>query len=256
MIWVYILSFVLGTAFGSFLNVVVHRFGEKKSMRGRSACVSCKVTILGRDLVPIVSYILIGGKCRSCRKPISLRYPIIELVLGVLFLFVTYFHYHTGDPQGPSFIVRDWYIIWVLSFIFLFDIWYMSVDDRIVIPAVMTVYIVSGMLGWQTWSNMALGGAVAGGFFLAQYLISKGRWIGSGDILVGLCMGVILGWPMTLIALFVSYVAGALVSLFLLATKKKTRKDRLPFAAYLALGTFVVMFWGTELLSWYTGLMG
>lgn len=245
----------MGAALGSFLNVVVRRFHKKQSIRGRSKCNSCNEELKVRDLIPVISYLWLRGKCRNCNNSFSVQYALVELILGALFVWIAYMHVMSGDPAGPSYIVRDWYIVWVLGFIFLYDLLFMKVDDRIVIPGIITVFLISGMMQWQSWSSMLLGAAVGGGFFLVQYVVSRGRWVGSGDIVIGVFMGVVLGWPLVMVGLLLAYVIGAIVSVGLLSTGKKTRTDKMPFGVYLAFGTFLAMFWGGKLMSWYIGFL-
>jgi len=254
MTWIYIFSFLIGSSFGSFLNVVVTRFYKKESIRGRSACDHCKKKLAPFDLLPVVSFLLLRGKCRMCKAKLECKHFVVELLLGALFVFVAWYHIMYSGALGPSFIVRDWYIVWVLAFIFLYDLFYMQVDDRIVFPAILTILVVSGVMDWTSWSTMFIGAAVGGGFFLVQYMVSKGKWIGSGDIFIGLLMGVVLGWPAILVGLFMAYIMGAAVGLVLIALKMRTRADKLPFGVYLSLGTFIGMFWGVNILNWYLGL--
>jgi len=255
MIWIYLFSFLIGASFGSFLNVVVTRFYNKQSIRGRSACESCKKQIAPYDLIPVVSFLLLRGKCRMCQAKLAWKHVIMELSLGILFVFIAWYHISYSGAVGPSFIVRDWYIVWVLVFIFVYDLLYMQVDDRIVFPAIMTIFFVSGILEWTSWTHMLIGAAVGGGFYLLQYIVSKGTWIGSGDIFIGLLMGVVLGWPLIIVGLFIAYIVGAAVGLVLIGLKLCSRTDKLPFGMYLSLGTFVAMFWGGSLLQWYLGLV-
>jgi len=102
---------------------------------------------------------------------------------------------------------------------------------------------------------MLIGAAIGGGFFLAQFILSRGKWIGGGDIRLGVFMGVILGWQLTLVALFLAYIVGAIISVGLIAAKKKTLASKVPFGTYLTVTTFVSMFWGSQILNWYIHLI-
>jgi prepilin signal peptidase PulO-like enzyme (type II secretory pathway) len=118
--------------------------------------------------------------------------------------------------------------------------------------------IIGLFIGWRMDGldlfSMMAGAAVAGGFFLAQYLLSRGKWIGAGDIFLGVMMGIWLGWPNTLAALLIAYVLGALGGLFLLVVRKRKLTSTTPFGTYLALGTFVALFWGQAIINWYANL--
>lgn len=109
--------------------------------------------------------------------------------------------------------------------------------------------------GWLSIPSMLVGALVGMGFFLAQYVVSKGRWIGGGDIRLGLFMGIILGWPLILVALFLAYVGGAIFVIPFLIMGKKQFASKIPFGTYLSVATVVAMFWGEKLVDWYIGLI-
>ena len=247
MFWFFLFSIVLGASLGSFLNVAVLRAHVGASLRGRSQCVDCKKQILARDLIPVVSFFLLKGRCMHCKKHISWQYPAVELVLSLLFLWVAYFHFHYSGSNGLSLIFRDWYVVWIFAYIFLYDLLFMQVNVNVVTPAILTVFIVSGTFGWLTWLSMVYGACVGGGFFVAQRLVSRGKWVGSGDVFVGALLGVILGWSMIVIGLLCAYVIGAVVALFLLIKKIRKRTDPLPMASFFFFVEFVVLFWGNEM---------
>lgn len=265
MYWFLAISFLLGISCGSFLITAVFRLYKKKKLRGRSVCDHCGEKLRVRELIPIVSFFIRKGTCASCKERISSLYPLVELCTGALFAFIAYMHLTRGGEHAPSFMVRDWYIAWVLLFIFLYDALYMEVEDRIVIPAIVTVFVISGVFDWQTWTTMVWGALVGGGFFLIQYALSKGRWIGGGDILIGIFMGVVLGFPKVLAALFISYVLGALIVCAVVAwavVKAAFSRERLserisekvPLGVYLSVGTFISLFWGEQFIHWYIRL--
>lgn len=247
----FVTIFVLGAAMGSFLGVVVLRLFQKKTLRGRSCCPHCDRVLKARDLVPIISFLLQKGQCRYCTKRIFFLYPSVELSLGLIFVYVALIHVLRSEDQAISFIVRDWYIGWILVCIFVFDFLYMHVEDRILVPAIATVFIVSGIFGWHSWANMLLGALVAGGFFAVQYVVSRGKWIGSGDILIGVFMGVVLAWPVVLVGLFFAYLIGALFSVAFVLFLGKNMDEQIPMGVYLAPATFMAMFWGDAIMAWY-----
>lgn len=252
----YVILFLFGLAFGSFLNAFTWRAKTGRPIWGsHSECRYCHRGLKIRDNIPVLSFVLLGGKCRYCKHAISLQYPMVELLMGISFVFVLWFHIAHPSVDSSSLVLRDLYIVWVLIFIFVYDLLYMEVRDSIVIPAAVTIFMVSGIFGWQDWEVMLVGGIVGMSFFLVQYVASDGRWVGGGDVRIGLLMGVVLGWPLLLVGLFFAYVIGALLSLIFIASGYKKRTDKIPFGTYLTIGTIVAMFWGVEMLHWYLGIL-
>jgi leader peptidase (prepilin peptidase) / N-methyltransferase len=250
-----LILFLIGVTFGSYLNAWIWRtrFG-KSILSGRSCCVHCDYTLTVIDLIPVVSYGILKGKCKKCDGLIPKHYPTVEIVVGVLAIFVA-LYYALAPFEVTEIFLRDFVILYFLLFIFIYDALYMEILDRVTLIPAAILFVVSLFMQWNTWSSMLIGALVGSGFFLVQYVISKGKWIGGGDIRLGALMGVILGWKMTLVALFVSYIIGALYGVVLLIAKKKDKKTEVPFGVFLTIGTAVVMFWGVEILSWYIGLL-
>jgi len=117
------------------------------------------------------------------------------------------------------------------------------------------LFVANILLGQLLWYDMLIGAATAGGFFLLQYVVSRGKWIGGGDIRIGILMGIILGWQLTLLALWLAYVGGAMVAIVLLLAKKKKRLDEIAFGTYLSVASFVALMWGSEIVGWYITLI-
>lgn len=238
------LLFLLGLAWGSFLNVVVPRVQRRQSLGGRSRCLNCRHELLARDLVPLVSFVVLRGRCRFCRKPISWRYPLVELATGIVFviLFLRF---------GFS---LTWLVGTVVSLfliaLFLFDLLYRTLPDEISLPGAGLALAGSLLLGLDFWS--LLWGAILGtGFFAMQYFISRGRWVGDGDIRLGLLAGVSLGLSRLVVALVLAYVAGALISIGLLLGKRATLKTQLPFGSLLTAAVLVSFLSGDAIAEWY-----
>ncbi len=250
-----LISFLLGAACGSFLITAVFRLHENRSLRGRSKCDDCGTALKFRDLIPILSFFFLRGTCGNCKKKISFLHPLVECIVGLLFVFVAYMRIANGGVHVPAFIMRDWYIVFMLAFIFIYDALFMEVEDRLVVPAIATIFLVSGVFQWQTWTSMALGALVGGGFFLIQYVVSRGKWVGAGDILIGIFLGAVLGIPLAIVGLFVSYIIGAAVSAVFLFLKKNKAGDKVPMGVYLSLGIFLTMFWGEDMLRRYTSFL-
>ncbi|MBU4360302.1 prepilin peptidase [Patescibacteria group bacterium] len=265
--------FILGAMIGSFLNVLILRLKDnKKFVAGRSYCPKCKHELKWYENVPLLSFIFLKGKCSYCKQKISLQYFLVELTTGLLFLlaFLNIFGGLNTPPPlfkgglGGVNIYLLYYFI-TLSFliiIFVYDLKYYLILDKIVIPAIIIVAIFQAIflilnkdpLFIIHYSLFIASAVVISGFFLIQFLVSKGKWIGGGDIRLGFLMGIILGWPMGLVALFLSYIFGLAVSLPLLILGKKKMKSEVAFGTFLVTGTIITMFYGQQILNWYLNL--
>jgi prepilin signal peptidase PulO-like enzyme (type II secretory pathway) len=246
MMLVGLLVLVLGVVIGSFLNVVILRTEAGSSLGGRSKCVKCAATLRPIDLIPVVSFLMLRGKCHSCHARISVQYPLVESATGLLFLACFF-----AFPTIPG-LVRGLVLVPFLVVIFVYDLRYQLILDRFSIPAMFAAFALSVWAGYAP-RDLLYGALAIGGFFLAQHLVSKGRWIGAGDIRMGALMGLILGLRDGLGALFVAYVLGALVGVYLIATKRATGKTKVPFGTFLVAGTLVMLFVGRQLMDWYLG---
>jgi leader peptidase (prepilin peptidase) / N-methyltransferase len=262
---IYILVFIFGSCIGSFLNVVILRLPKEESLSGRSHCVHCGHTLSAADLLPVLSFAFLLGKCRYCRKPISPRYFIIEIITGLLFVL----NWYLINPQnslGYFLVAANAFIIGVLISVFVIDLEHYLILDRIIFPAsaIMALAniafdLLSGQSPLVLHSHFILGilAALAAALpFFAVWFFSKGAWMGFGDVKLMLFLGLALQWPNIFVAVFLSVVLGGILSAILLALKAKTLKSRLPFGTFLALGSLVAMFYGEHLLRWYLGLLG
>jgi len=252
MLYVFFI-FLIGICVGSFLNVLVFRTNEQKSLvRSRSKCQKCEVAISWYDLVPVLSFFLLRQRCRNCKGAISWQYPLVELVTGLLFVLVYFVHFDSLPAVIP-FLVRDLIFTIFLILLFVYDLRYHLLLDRFTIPAMIVALLINLFLGVSVWS-MLIGAVVIGGFFFVQWRLSKGKWIGDGDIRMGALMGLMLGLTQGLVALFLAYILGAAVGVVLLVSKKARMKTQLPFGTFLAMATFVSLIWGEQILQWYLGL--
>ena len=265
-----ILIFIFGLAIGSFLNCVIYRLERvekepssfKKELgsfvMGRSYCPHCQHLLSWQDLIPVFSFFILGGKCRYCGKRISWQYPLVELATGILFLLIfIYFN---------NFLVTGYWlpvtIFWLLvtSFliiIFVYDFKHYIIPDKVIYPAIVIAFIYNLITGYRLpVTGYLLAAFAAAGFFLFIVLISRGKWMGVGDIKLAFLIGLLLGWPNTLLALFLAFLIGAIIGLGLIILKKKTIKSELPFGPFLILGIYIAFFWGKEIINWYFGLFG
>ena len=248
---------ILGLMMGSFLSMLIPRLHkeEKGIVFGRSHCSTCghKLSIL--NLIPFFSYIFQGGKCSFCKKNIPLFYIAIEIFTVLTFLLITITENNFG---AYDFHHEEWLgkflLFSVLIFIFFYDLLYKEIHDIILIPGIILA-LIYGYFSDQGLEASLLGGLLGALFFLSQYLISKGKWIGSGDIRIGIFMGLILGIKLTVLALIISYILGSIVGIFLLATKKADKKTSIPLGPFLVIGTMISYFAGLEIIDWYMNLM-
>lgn len=248
----FVFSCAFGLLMGSFLNAWIWRTRVRRSIvRGRSVCPSCENQLAWKDNLPLVSFFLLRGTCRYCTASISWQYPLVEVSMGLLFLFFTI----RAFPSVSFLLVYEWIIAFCLVAVFVYDFLYKEIWDRwTTIPAVF-LGICSVVFGVQSWPSIVIGVLVGAGFFLLQYVVSRGTWIGGGDIRLGVFMGVVLGWPHILVALFIAYMFGAIVSVILIVFRKKQFASETPFGTYLALATFVTYVYGTSIIEWYIHLL-
>lgn len=241
-----IIFFILGLFVGSFLNVVIFRFPELKGiMVGRSKCPKCKKTIAAQDLIPILGYIILWGKCRYCRKPISLQYPIVEFATGLLFFLL-------AGAFGLSFsLVLCLLIASVSILIFIYDTKYLEIPEVFAWLLLLFAIVAAFFQPDFNISNFLFGGLIGGGILGILVGISDERLMGSGDIKIGLAFGFLLGMQKSLLFLFLSFVIGALVGLVLIILNRKKMKSEIAFAPFLITAAFISILWGDYLVNLY-----
>jgi prepilin signal peptidase PulO-like enzyme (type II secretory pathway) len=242
----YSFVFIFGLIVGSFLNCVIYRLETKESfLKGGSYCPRCKHILSWKDLVPIFSFLLLKGKCRYCQKPISLQYPLVEFFTGILFVF-TFYRFLSTNPSNFLIFLCQLLVVSCLIVVFVFDLKHYLIPDYIIYLAIFFSLFCQPFKIW----NLALG-ILPSLFFLAIILVSKETWMGWGDFKLAVLMGIFLGWPKILTALFFAFFSGALIGLVLIALKKKKLQSQIPFGPFLVAGTFFAFFLGQEMLSFY-----
>lgn len=246
---------IVGAITGSFLNALLYRFNTGRGMGGRSRCMHCRHELSALDLIPLLSYLFLQGRCRYCRAKISPQYPLVELAMAG-FALLTYFKY------GVSIEFVLWFLIWaVLLFIVVYDL------RHTIIPWTFSIFLLALALV-HVWSlefdiwNIAAGPLLALPLFLLS-LISGGRWMGWGDSLLELSLGLLLGLSVGATALMLAFWAGALIGLLLiLLSRWKALQNRftiqseIPFAPFLVLGAGIAHFLHVDFFSaltlfWY-----
>jgi leader peptidase (prepilin peptidase)/N-methyltransferase len=248
--------FVIGAILGSFLNVVIYRVPRRESIvRPGSACPACGTRLLARDNIPIVSFLLLRGRCRACSARISPRYPIVEAIAGGLpVLLLLRFGF------GVEFIVYLClsYVLLVLSFI---DLDLRILPDRVTLPGLVVGLIVAPLLHLTPsfWSSL-IGALVGGGLLyvigILGELMLKKESMGGGDVKLAAMLGAFMGWQTTVLALFVAFFVGAVVGVAVIASKRTDWSRSIPFGPFIALGAVVSILWGEPLVTWYSSLLG
>lgn len=268
----YSLIFIAGLMLGSYLNSWIWRvhegrwqfrlqsFGIKEAkplaiMRVglRSVCIHCQRTLAWFENIPLGSFLVLRGRCRTCRQIIPVDYFLVELITALLFVGITFFHLHL-PALSPWHFFRDLFFAALLVVVFVYDLKYYIILPGLAFAGALVATIINVHYLNFTFSSLLLAVAACAGFFILQYVISKGRWIGKGDIYLAVMMGALLGWPNILVALFLSYIFGALAAIPLLVFKKKEMSSEVPFGTFLAVGTLAAMFWGEPLVRWYLAL--
>ncbi len=255
MLFLYI--FILGICIGSFLNVLIYRFPRSISTAGRSFCPNCKKKISWYDNIPLISFILLRGRCRHCHFPISWRYPIVELITGistVLLFYGLWLPPLPGLEQAGALGIRNFmeiftlfyllFSIYALIVIFFTDLETEIIPDKVIYPAILLSFVYAILNYGFPVNEPLLSGLLAGLFFLVLFLITRGRGIGFGDIELALFMGLFLGFPKIIIALYSAFLTGAAAGVILVFRGKKTLKSHLPFGPFLVAGTVFALFFG------------
>jgi len=259
------LAFCFGTIIGSFLNVVVWRLPRGEALTGRSHCPHCGGILGVLDLFPVFSFIFLRGRCRRCKAKISRRYLILEIVTGLLFASAVYFLQPADFVSGFE-LLKYFLVLSALVVVFMVDLEHFLILDQVVFPVAAAMFLLNLLLDlfghvkilsfYSSTVSGILGAAALFGFFFLVWLLSKGKWIGFGDVKLAVFLGLSLGWPFVLVGLMLAVLSGGIVSVFLLAFFQKTLKSQIPFGTFLAFGTVLALFYGDKLIGWYLAILG
>lgn len=296
MVYFLLSAFLIGSIIGSFNNVLIRRLVKDEKITGRSYCPGCHKKLLWYDLIPLVSFLLLGGKCRFCKKRISFLYPLVEFLTALSFSFFTYwFLTNLNSVYGLFNIISFifWlYIISVLIVVFFTDWLYGIIPDEIVFPSIVTAFIYklieASFFVFSTYFSLknsssplakyllppysnyiyqvlernltpflsaflaALGIAL---FFYLLIVLTKGRAMGGGDVKFGFLLGLLIGWPLVLVSLFIAFLTGAFLSVLLIIVRKKRFGQTIPFGPFLALSAFISLVFGQEIFNWYINIL-
>ncbi|RFU65879.1 prepilin peptidase [Peribacillus glennii] len=241
----YLLSLLIGLILGSFFNVVGLSVPKKQSFTTRrSACPSCGRTLSAFELIPVLSYIIQGGKCRGCKARISQLYPIVELMTGMLFAAAPYFLGWSAE------LIVAWTLICLLMIIFVTDIAYMLIPDKILLFFAVVFLFMRIFLPLDPWWDSLLGAAVGFGLLLLIAVISKGG-MGGGDIKLFALLGFVLGTKLVLLSFMAATFLGAFYGVIGILSGFIKRKHPIPFGPFIVVGTLAAYFFGDSILNWY-----
>lgn len=255
MFYLLVLFFILGAAVGSFLNVVIDRTVRGETILGRSYCDHCGATLATLDLVPILSFVGLGARCRYCRQRLSWQYPVVETLTGLLFAF-TFYSLTAGGNFSILLVFYYLFVISVLIVVAAVDLKFSLVPTTFVFAASLLV------LFWNYFhqSSVDFVAGVVSAFFLALFfgaivLVTRGRGMGSGDIPLVFLLGLFLGWPESLAGVFLAFLSGAIVAVLLIFMGQKKFGQTIPFAPFLIACSIAVLYWGDRIIGWYLGLL-
>ena len=249
----YLIIAVFGLIIGSFLNVCIYRIPRNMSViMPSSRCPACNKPIKAWDNIPVLSYILLGGKCRYCKKEISLKYPLVEALNAFLYIALLW-------RYGA-----EWYfflycaLISALIVITFIDLDFQIIPDMITLPGIVIGFIAGPLLmpdPFMRYSRLSflsslVGFLAGGGLYYAIAILSKGG-MGGGDIKMMAMVGALMGWKSVILTTFLGSLTGAIVGIFLMIFKGKGRKTKIPFGPFLALGVLITLFFGQEIFQWY-----
>jgi leader peptidase (prepilin peptidase) / N-methyltransferase len=263
MLFLSLIVFLLGLSLGSFANCLIWRLYKEEKIIGRSHCPLCGGLIAWYDNIPVLSFLWLKGRCRHCRANISWQYPVVELVMAALFLFFWFKQLNfTWLNISDLFIVLNstsfylelgflYLVSFVLLVIFVFDLRYYLVSTLLVWPATLIFLILNIALGFS-WYLILINMAGAGLFFLLQFVITRGKGIGEGDIWLGVLLGAIFPQIAHLVfAIFSAYIIGSLTGVSLILLGRKSWGSKLPLGVFLAFGAILTLILGEFINTLY-----
>ncbi|HAT74124.1 MAG: Type 4 prepilin-like protein leader peptide-processing enzyme [Candidatus Moranbacteria bacterium GW2011_GWF2_36_839] len=266
----FIIFLITGLIVGSFLNVLVYRIHTAEELIfDRSRCPHCKKQIRWFDNIPVVSFVILKFRCRDCQEKISWQYPIVEIFTGVIFALIGWKFFVLIDTT--SWLSTAYYLFMASSLItiLVYDFLYLEIPGSVLWVSIFLAIVfglyMDGMSLWNLESNTlnlldtitypgVLAATVAFVFFFSLSFFSREKWMGMGDAYLVILLGLILGWPEILLALFLAFFLGAFYGIIMLAMKKKKMKSQVPFAPFLVLGTLITLLFYSPIINWYFSL--
>ena len=257
------LMILLGLCFGSFVNAAVWRIKHKKDLvRARSQCTHCRHTLAWYDLIPVVSWIILRGKCRNCKKPISVQYPLVEIAVALLFV-ASYLFWPFALIGLTEWVIFGLWLVScvILAILFIYDFKWLILPNSLTYPLIV-VGIISAVLRLITAQdfstvafNVGFSVLALAGTYLLIFIWSRGKWIGFGDVKLCLALGLLLAnWQLALMCLFLANLLGCVMVVPGMATHKLKRTSHIPFGPFLILGFIIAGLWGQQLIDWYLSI--
>lgn len=256
MLWVYILTGLLGLCVGSFLNVVIYRLPNGMSLsKPGSHCTKCNYSLKWYDNIPVLSYLCLGGKCRKCKSRISPRYILVELANMLLWLLCALLFWEKSPVYaGMAMVVSS-----VLICIFFIDLEHMLIFNRFTVLVALGGVVAMFTAEHTQWQDHLIGGVVGGGVFALLYFgciaVLKQEGLGFGDVKYAAAAGLLLGWQKLILAVLVASVAGAVGMSVINRITHADKRTEHPFGPYLAAGTLLVLFCGDGIIHWYLRML-
>lgn len=247
-------AFAFGAIVGSFLNVCIYRIpAEKSIVSPPSSCPICGASIHWYQNIPILSWLVLGGRCAACKVCISPRYPLVEALTGGLFVLVIwYFGFSWATPIY-------WLFMSVLVVITFIDLDHQIIPDVISLPGIAVGFACSFAIPWLSWSDSLLGILLGGGLLLAiawgYQLLTKREGMGGGDIKLLAMIGAFLGWKAIFPIIFLASLAGTIIGVPLMLLRRENSRLALPFGPFLSLAAIFFLLWGPQLIHWYLGFL-
>lgn len=259
---------VAGLCFGSFVNALVWRLheqetgtGSKKHLsitKGRSMCPHCRHELAPKDLVPILSWLFLRGKCRYCHKPISWQYPLVELAGAALYVASYIWWPQAFTPSQIALLVLWLAFLTLALALLVYDFRWFTLPDRIVVPLGGLAVAQTVIVVWTATHpltallNAILAVIVGGGLFYVLFQVSDGKWIGGGDVKLGTVLGLVAATPaLSFLMIFLASLLGSLTSLPLLASHRLKKGSMIPFGPFLIIGLVIVRLFGADIFDWY-----
>ncbi|MFZ6034577.1 MAG: prepilin peptidase [Patescibacteria group bacterium] len=250
--------FVFGASIGSFINVLADRLPHNETIMGRSRCDSCGKKIDWYDLIPVISYFTLDGKCRHCHKELSFQYPLVETLTGMVFLFI----FSRPDAYVGMEFLRSLIVAGVASsliVIFISDLKYHLISDYMLISFFIfsLAYVLFGSPDiLNVLKEAAVSSLMVSIPIFLIYYVSRERAMGLGDVYLTATIGFLLGWKAGYIALYIAFVTGAIVGVYLLLKSKKKMKSRIPFGPFLVIGTMAMSLYGQQAIDFISKIYG
>jgi prepilin signal peptidase PulO-like enzyme (type II secretory pathway) len=251
-----IFLFVLGLIFGSFLNCLVYRVNEESSLKGflkgRSYCPKCKKHLLWFDNIPLLSFFFLKGKCRWCHSSIGWHYPLVELSTAILSVVVYIFYINRypvaiNSLSSITSLAYFLFITYVLIALFLSDVLYQTIPDQITYPVILITLIFLIFQSPHLLISNLLSGISVAFFFFLLVLLTRWQGMGLGDVKLAGLMGLFLGFPQIIVALYSAFLTGAILGVILILLGRKRFKSQIAFGPFLITSTFIAWFWGEKI---------